>query len=176
MNRFKSDKIVRLLGIDNFANYVRNSTHNIRAFRVGSLILGTTSLLFWYFLQDSRKARMLLESEGINKLMNAVPMDIHKYIQSNSKGGLVNHLSGITDIIYNNKLMFYGFKATGSFDHSREIHVPRVVDGKEGYDIYTPFFYFDYKANDLNTHMIYDDLKKKPDFMSEACITVNRGW
>lgn len=176
MNRFRSDKLVKLLGVDNFAGYVRSSTHNIHAFRKGCFVLGIASFFAWYFQQAYRRERMLLESEGINKLMNAVPMDLHKFIQSYAKGGLTNHLTSIHKVLFESKLKFYGFKATGYFDHTREIHVPRTINNEEGYDIYTPFFYFDYKANDLNTFLICDDLKKKPVEMSEVCITVNRGW
>lgn len=176
-HHFKSDKYLKIFGADRLATLVRESTHNISAYRKGCFILGTFSLVTYYFLQKQRNNRKQYESEGAHKLSNALPVDLMKYIIATPRNGINNLISNAFLENYVKSLQFHSFKATGKFDHTKEIHVPKVKNGVDGYEIYTPFFYYNYPINEFYDQYFYDEKNAKdPEHSGNAFITVHRGW
>ncbi len=174
---FRSDKYIKLLGFDGLARKVRESTHDIASYRKGCFILGTFSLATAYFLYKQRYSRELYESEGAYKLNSALPHNLVKYIVATPRNGINNLLGNTLIENYVKDLQFHQFKATGRFDHTKEIHIPRVKDGEEGYDVFTPFFYFNYPITEFYDQYFYDEKNiKQPEYSGNAYITVNRGW
>ena len=174
---FRSDRLIKFFGIEGVAKIVRDSTHDIASYRKGCFLLGTFSLVASYLLYKQRYNRQLYESEGVYKLTSAVPHDLVKYIIASPRNGINNLLTNTLIENYVKDLQFHHFKATGRFDHTKEIHIPRVKDGEEGYDVFTPFFYFNYPITEFYDQYFYDEKNvKDPEYSGNAYITVNRGW
>jgi hypothetical protein len=64
----------------------------------------------------------------------------------------------------------------GVFDHDKEILVPTKKFGQDGYNVFTPFYYYNQSYLDI-FHVETIDGETKPRSISErAAMAVHRGW
>lgn len=178
MRKFRSDRVLKSLGLYEAATIIRTSTFCIDSFKRGCLLLGLSSFLGYWYFNNYRSKREFFESKGYNEL-NKFTYKLEKFLFYHPQNGVQNKLVGLHKEIFENSFQFMPIEATGYFDHMREIHIPKVKDGVEGYEIFTPFFYFDVKDSNIYNLAVVDNPKEQVFTESLNCnisIIVNRGW
>jgi hypothetical protein len=65
----------------------------------------------------------------------------------------------------------------GNFDHDKEVLIESKHEGQKGYNIYTPFYFYDNTAFNTESVMIAGDGDKYIEQrMEKGAIVVHRGW
>jgi hypothetical protein len=65
----------------------------------------------------------------------------------------------------------------GQFDHNKEILFPRSKNGEPGYDVITPFYYYDkFVLDNDNTYIDDKGREVKAEVPERGALAVNRGW
>lgn len=178
MRKFRSDKVLKSIGLYETATTIRTSTFCIDSFKRGCFVIGLTSFIGYWFFNNLRSKRELFESKGYHEL-SKYTYKLEKFLYYHPQSGVQNKLVGLHKEIFENSFQFMPIEATGYFDHMREIHIPKVKDGVEGYEILSPFFYFDVKDSNIYNLAIADDPKEQvftESLNSNISIIVNRGW
>jgi len=73
---------------------------------------------------------------------------------------------------YNAYYRFRGFYITGQLDTSKEILIPRKVDGAAGYDVLSPLYCYDGGKWSIKRRLQGED----PVVIDKSAVIVNRGW
>jgi hypothetical protein len=65
----------------------------------------------------------------------------------------------------------------GQFDHDKEILFPRSKNGEHGYDVITPFYYYDrYILDNVNGAVVANGDVMKKENVERCALAINRGW
>ena len=130
-------------------------------------------------VNNFQNKRNYLLSKSYYELSQAYSRKLENYISYDPKDGIINYLNNLNFTFYESSIKNHLFSAEGFFDHSKEIHVPKVFRGEEGYDVITPFYYFNYDNDKIVINHLEDDPNEIKNFdqgKNYLCIAVNRGW
>lgn len=156
---------------------VNEMTYNKEYFKKGCIILSLSSittyfLASYYFKQKNEKiAQKMFDAHNQN------PFILNQFLSYNHNNKLHNTLTKINDDNENNENVFKNKLAiaTGEFDYTKELHIPKRYNGQDGYYVFSPFYIFE--DNTLETAHYYDDPNHKhQEHKKAAPVIVNRGW
>lgn len=72
---------------------------------------------------------------------------------------------------------FRRVEITGNFDHDKEVLIESCKNGQRGYNVYTPFYYYNNTAIDPNASMVAQNGQSVPEQrITAGGIVVHRGW
>ena len=78
---------------------------------------------------------------------------------------------------FNKLYRFRRVEVTGNYDHDKEVLIEGTNNGQKGYNVYTPFYYYENTNIDLNSEMKSQDGQSVPEPRTTAGgIVVHRGW
>ncbi len=78
---------------------------------------------------------------------------------------------------YDRLYRFKRVEITGNFDHDKEVLIESCKCGEKGYNVYTPFYYYNNTYIDKQSRMIGQDGKAIAEHrILRGGITVHRGW
>jgi hypothetical protein len=164
------------LGMSNWVKSVRQTKGAKEGFTLLTLTFGS------YFYYNYIQNRVFNEKYGEleNKLYRTHAIDLNSLIWYNTQMAKYdNHLSRMTEHDYNERYFMQRCSVTGSFDHSKEILVPRKRNFQEGYYVFTPFYYADFTmpvADDDIDQNAHDDTYYPDKYIQKDAVIVNRGW
>jgi hypothetical protein len=176
----KPKRISNLLKTDKLLSTIR-ALPEIGHFRIGCALFCTTFGLLGYYFYRKQYEQSIVASEYHYKLTRRDAVDVNK--QFFDVGAIdeptrsISWLSRVPEKEFN---VIYRMKPaiiTGQFDHNKEILFPRVKDGRFGYDVITPFYYY-LKFHLDNNNGVKDSSGKivLAEEIERAALAVNRGW
>merc|ERR1711976_478518 len=150
LERACSDRSVRIsdmLRTNGFLNKIRSlPRQELYFFRTG--LIGITVFSFFSSIYFYRQARRQLysSSESYYKLCNQEPIDLgrefwYKDIQDKVTSRLT-YFYRMPLKEFDIKYRMRSASVTGEFDHDKEILIRSKKNGKNGYQVYTPFYYY----------------------------------
>jgi hypothetical protein len=176
----KEKKLSNLLGTNTLLTKIRSlPQHEFGNFRVGALslllIFGASS---YYFYRKEYQQRMKISS-GYYKLLKKQPIDAGNQFLWGAEPGtpsIITWYYRMPKKEYDIKYRLRSAYISGEFDHDKEILLPTKKDGKNGYTVITPFYYYN-KSSPTNYLGVNQNgsLFKNNDEQRGA-IAVNRGW
>lgn len=170
----RENKLVSLIGENDFVKAVR-SMRNIRNFRTGSLVLMLLSGSLTYYFYRSHYSNLMTVSHAVYRFTKDRTIDLNAQVYIDAFGEVNNRLKRMTEKQYQNIYNYRLTKVTGYFDHNKEIHIPRTLNGEEGYDIITPFYY--YNIDNVKNEGLKGATSAVPEEQSlRGGIAVRRGW
>ena len=166
-----NNRLLKYFGRFESVNKIR-SMPNIGYFRVGCLaIFGISSVIAYYCYKTNKEFKYLV-GESLEKFSSYQPLPLNDMTWSiGNKENL--YLRSIFLNLDRKIFKQYSHRAayvTGYFDHNKEIHVSKTRNGERGYDVITPFYYYDIEHYGIKN----EDMPK--DFIIKGAIVVNRGW
>jgi hypothetical protein len=178
----KKKRISTILGTDPFLRKLKAlSPTDLANFRYGSFFLaGIFGLAGYYFYRKYYEQTMTI-SQNKYKLLSTTPLNAgdqfwHPTIQDAAvytQSLFYRMPEKEFDILYRMRSAYI----KGQFDHNKEILIPRNKDGFSGYDVITPFYY--YQKAMLNLQMAGfngDGTQYRKDDIHRGGIAVHRGW
>lgn len=172
--------IIRFLGLEGVLNTVRANTYDVNHFRRGSKFLFGFCLVSTIGIYSKYRENRINYAKEENKISNNTPLVINKFITEYYDGSKVNFLNYFSEFIPGMSNMYIGELALlqGEFDHSREILVYKKLNGKEGYEVYTPMYFYDYDEPLVSSRRQMDSPEgaKHVAKTVKGGLIVNRGW
>jgi len=177
----KEKKLSKLLGTTSWVNKLAklgvNELGNFR-YGAGALAILFSSIGYYFYRQYYRQN--LLSSTAYYKLMRLEPLDAGKQF---FYGGKFGEITDQFTYYYRMPLKEFDISfrmksayINGEFDHDKEILIPNKKNGVEGYDVFTPFYYY-YKARGPEYLQLLQDGKPCRVYEFErAALPVHRGW
>lgn len=173
---YKSDRILKAIGLYNFANHIRTSTPNINGFKKGCYTISLASLLCYAAFRSHNNNSDINASKMISKLSQIRPMILNKLLEDLPLGeGRLHYFNRLDRLAFERYFKSIRMQGEGEFDHTKEIHILRTRNGEKGYDIITPFYYYDEIVRDDEFHII-DPSINAPERKLKGAISVHRGW
>jgi hypothetical protein len=180
-NLKSAKKLNKLFGTDFLLNKLRSlNGHELGNFRAGALILTALFGGMGYYFYRQYKTQKFQVSAAYYKLVSLPPLNAGAQFWWNGRGG--EEVEQMTyyyrmplkeyDAKYRNRSAFI----TGEFDHNKEILIPRVNHGHEGYDVITPFYYYRKLYVDKYLSLHSDGTPFYGKDGQRAGIAVYRGW
>jgi hypothetical protein len=176
----REKKLSTLLGTNKLLNKIRSLPQNeFGNFRFGALALtllfGATS---YYFYRKDYQQRYKISS-GYYKLLKKTPInagDQFIWVKNVSATSFLTWYYRMPKKEYDIKYRLRSAYIMGEFDHDKEILLATRKNGKDGYTVITPFYYYE-KQNPSPFRSITQDgtLFKHVD-EARGAIAVNRGW
>ena len=78
---------------------------------------------------------------------------------------------------FNQLYRYRRISVQGNFDHDKEVLIESTIQGEKGYNIYTPFYFYDNTVFNTDNVMIAGDGDKFVEQKLErGGIAVHRGW
>jgi hypothetical protein len=176
----KQKLLNKVLGTDFLLRRLRTmSGPELGNFRVGAAFLAFTfGGMAYYFYWQYRKT-VYMSSMGYYKLINAKSLNAGNQFIFESDNEIIHNPTFYYrmpkkefDVLYRMKSAFI----TGQFDHNKEVLIPSKKFGIEGFDVYTPFYYYR-KVKDSPYLQLHSDGKLANGGEAlDAAIPVYRGW
>ncbi len=170
----------KVLGTDFMLKKLRSMTGpEIGNFRAGAVLLAFIFAGTGYHFYRQHKKQTYMKSFYYYRLINSQPLNAGKQFWFNHEGIETNEMTYYYrmprkefDIKYRMRSAYI----TGQFDHNKEILIPTQRYDRDGYDIYTPFYYYDklLMGHYLQLHSNgtpFDGFDSK-----KAAMPVFRGW
>lgn len=181
----KPKKLNKLFATDYILKKVRLiPAAEIGNFRTGAFFLAFTFGVAGYYFYRKYLEQKMATSHAYYKLLSLPPLNagnqfigsvVHEDM-STYRGTLYYRMPEKEfDILYRMRSAFI----RGSFDHDKEILIPKKKDGQEGYDVITPFYYYDLNLpnKDGKKEIRQWDGKETIAFEAHpAALAVHRGW
>jgi hypothetical protein len=176
----KQKLLNKVLGTDFILKRLRNlSGPDLGNFRVGAGFLAFTfGGMAYYFYRQYRKT-VYMSSMSYYKLINVKPIDAGNQFM------LVSDPKETTNPTFYYRMpkkefdVLYRMKSAyikGQFDHNKEVLIPNSKLGHQGYDVYTPFYYYR-KLVESPYLQLHSDGQPTNGFEAvNAAIPVYRGW
>jgi hypothetical protein len=177
----KPKNISKLLGTDFLLNKIRKlSGPEIGNFRTGALVLAVAfGSLGYYFYRQNYKQKFI-SSTAYYKMVNLPALNAGNQFMFNNRNSIETNLSTwyyrMPKKEFDIKYRMRSAYIQGEFDHDKEVLIPKTKNGVEGYDIITPFYYYQVLTP---TRLLGLQQDGKP-FVSQdaqnAAMAVFRGW
>ena len=157
------------------------SSEEIYYFRLGTILLAVITGGIGYYCYKQNYRMKMQASQSYYKLTSAPEIDAGKqffYHQNGEKRPWSPSLYWRMplkefNILYRMRSAYID----GEFDHKKEVLIPKKKNGVEGYDVITPFYYYEYARPYTNHYALTSDGKVAKDFnFDKAGIAVHRGW
>jgi hypothetical protein len=177
----KEKKLSTLLGTNTLLNKIRTLPQNeFGNFRLGALtlalIFGATS---YYTYRKEYQQRMKISS-GYYKLLKKNPIDAgNQFIWQKEVSGatfLLTWYYRMPKKEYDIKYRLRSAFIDGEFDHDKEILLPTKKDGKNGYTVITPFYYYEKIIPSAFLGVTQNGTLYNQNNAVRAAMAVNRGW
>ena len=176
----KPKRLSNLLRTNNLLAKIR-AIPEIGDFRIGCAIFCVTFGFMGYYFYRKQYEQKILSSQYHYKLTKLDPINVNmQFSDVGTLDGPKRFTSWLYRVPEKEFNVIYRMKPavmTGQFDHNKEILFPREINGVNGYDVITPFYYYlnyvlDHKdgAKDANGNIV-----QKED-VERAALAVNRGW
>ena len=153
---------------------------NIEHVRYGIGVLLPVSAFFWYLSKNKAWDTNLVKQTYINTFVNKKEIDVnHEFVHRfNSEANIFHSLFYRMPIKEFNQLYRYRRASIqGNFDHDKEVLIACTQKGESGYNVYTPFYFYDNTSFDTAHTMVAGDGSQ---FMEQrlerGAIVINRGW
>jgi hypothetical protein len=173
---FKSDRFLKPLGLYNLANYIRSSSPNIKGFKFGCSVISSVSLALYLGFRSHNSESDQIASELLSKLSEQRPMKLNTFIDNLPFDlGRLHFLHKLKETNFNRSFKGNSVEAEGEFDFTKEVHIRKQKDGVNGYDIFTPFYYYDELSQNDDFH-VKDPSIKTTERKLKGAIAVHRGW
>lgn len=172
-----SESVLSILGMKNLIYAVREHEQR-NLLKKGLWFVSITSGLLSYYFYKKEYNFISKYSEYRHKLLNQPVLNLNKLVAVNINSkhhNLLNSVENKYDEVYKMKTC----KLTGYFDHSKEIHIPHIENGIEGYLVFSPFYYVDYvlPEKNLGTKENLGFTEFQPDkFTLKGTMIVDKGW
>lgn len=179
-NLTKEKRLSTLLGTNNLLNKIRSlPQHEFGNFRMGALtlllIFGASS---YYFYRKEYQQRMKISS-GYYKLLKKHPIDAGNQFIWGAEPGTPNFLTyyyRMPKKEYDIKYRLRSAFISGEFDHDKEILLPTKKDGRDGYTVITPFYYYEKNSPSMYYGVAQNGTLFQNAEEQRAAIAVKRGW
>lgn len=179
-NPNKDKYLTKFLGAENLLRKIRSLPGNqLGNFRVGAFFLACIFGCSAYYFHTQYNKTVYMSSHSYYRLMHLPSLDagaqfwLDHIVENNGMPTLYYRMPKKEyDVIYRMRSAYI----SGEFDHNKEILIPTKKNGESGYDIFTPFYYYNIVSetrfaglnSDGSTHENYDILK--------GALPVYRGW
>jgi hypothetical protein len=176
----KEKRLSNLLGTNKLLNKIRSlPQHEFGNFRAGALslllIFGASS---YYFYRKEYQQKMKISS-GYYKLIKKQPIDAgNQFIWGGEPGAtsMITWYYRMPKKEYDIKYRLRSAFISGEFDHDKEILLPTKKNGKDGYTVITPFYYFEKNLPSMFLGVAQNGSLIQHNDQERAAISVNRGW
>lgn len=178
----KAKRLSKILGTNSLLKSIRNiPSSDLGYFRVGAMSLGVIFGIYTYYLYRKNYEQKISTSEYAYKLLSTNPINAGQQFWEKAHPD-DPHFSRTLyyrmpkkefNILYRMRPAYI----QGFFNHEKEILIPKRKNGVEGYEIYTPFYYYTYAS--LDSKVAFDSSDKSINaitFEEPGAITVHRGW
>ena len=177
----KNHKYSKLLGLNFLIRKVHAiPTQDIFHFRIGSILTLTFSSFLGLYLYRKNIQQEYETSSSISKMTFDPPFDAGtQFYQTHGRNEPTFHLSMYTRIPEREFDVYYRLHRCymhGHYDHTKEILIPKKKNGRDGYDIITPFYYYKVLYPDVFFSLNVNGKPEKKLKSERAGIAVNRGW
>lgn len=141
-----------------------------------SLISGALAYTCYY----RGRAKTLVDQSYVFKFLNQEPINVnYEFVQrfNGEKNKLLTLFYRMPEKEFNRLYRFRRVEITGNFDHDKEVLIETCKDGKKGYNVFTPFYYYLNTSVDETSKMVGTDGNPIPEQrISPGGIVVHRGW
>jgi hypothetical protein len=179
----KEKKLSRFLGTDKILlSKIRQlkgpEVGNFRAGLYGLIAL--TGVMGYYYYRCYYEQR-IKSGWGYYRLIKALSLNAGKQFYHKGSGHTTWQRSLYYRMPEKEFDVLYRMKSahiTGEFDHNKEILIPKTRNGQEGYDVITPFYYYNTVGMDFNNTAMTADQSTitTPTVIERAAMAVHRGW
>ena len=179
----KEKKLSKLLGTNFLLEKIRIlGKADIGNFRIGSIfLLGVFGGLGWYWNHKNYQ-KTFMTSQNYYKMTDIEKINANSQFWWNWDGRKTSFLTPsyyykMPKKVYDIKYRMRGAYIEGNFDHNKEILIPRKKNGADGYDVITPFYYYDRVENSQKYAAVTPDGKFMENQESlRGAMAVHRGW
>ena len=152
-NLSKQHKITNFLQLNFLMKKVHAIPHSdIYHFRVGTGVAFGVSLIAAYYFYRRFKQCEFDAAESINRINFSKPFDAGNQFYTPHKSNKTTHSASQFRRIPEREFdVYFRLRKSymkGHFDHTKEILIPKDKNGNKGYDIITPFYYYNLLSPD----------------------------
>lgn len=138
------------------------------------------TIFLWYYSKNKAWDAKLVNQTFLNTYINKKEINVnHEFVHRfNSQSNIFHSLFYRMPLKeFNHLYRFRRVSVQGNFDHDKEVLIEETRNGQRGYNVYTPFFYYDNTSFDTARQMVAGDGQKFIEQRLErGAIVVHRGW
>jgi glutaredoxin-related protein len=148
--------------------------------KLGTGFLVASSAFMWYITNNKAWNANLVKQTFTNKYVNTKEINVnYEFVHRfNSESNIFHTLFYRMPLKEFNQLYRYRrVSVQGNFDHDKEVLIESYNHGERGYNVYTPFYYYDNTSINFNNIMIAgngDEFVEQK--LQRGAIVVHRGW
>lgn len=134
----------------------------------------------WYYTKNKQWNVNLIRETFIYKFTkaNEINVNLEFVHRFNSEKNIFHTLFYRMPLKeFNNLYRYRRVSVQGNFDHNKEVLIEETQHGKKGYNVYTPFYFYENTNFRFNSLMVAGDGEKFVEQrIQKGGIVVHRGW